>query len=61
MEFGANAQKPLIVGGDAEKNGIGTMTKERWETMNKQLVEVGVLKAPQDVSKAYTTEFLPKK
>jgi NitT/TauT family transport system substrate-binding protein len=61
MEYSAAAQTPLINGGDAEKGGIGIMTKERWETMNNQLVEVKLLKAPQDITKAYTTEFLPKK
>ncbi|MFC4779240.1 ABC transporter substrate-binding protein [Paenibacillus sp. GCM10023252] len=61
MEFGAVAIKPLITGGDAEAGGIGIMTTERWEAMNEQLVEVGVLKEKQDVSKAFTTEFLPKK
>jgi NitT/TauT family transport system substrate-binding protein len=61
MDFSAAAQIPLITGGDAKTGGIGIMTKERWEAMNKQLVEVKLLKAPQDITKAYTTEFLPKK
>jgi NitT/TauT family transport system substrate-binding protein len=61
MEFSATAQIPLITGGDAATGGIGIMTKERWEAMNNQLVEVKLLKAPQDITKAYTTEFLPKK
>jgi NitT/TauT family transport system substrate-binding protein len=61
MEYSATAQIPLITGGDAEKGGIGIMTKERWEAMNNQLVEVKLLKEPQDITKAYTTEFLPKK
>jgi NitT/TauT family transport system substrate-binding protein len=61
MEFSATAQIPLITGGDAATGGIGIMTKERWDAMNNQLVEVKLLKAPQDITKAYTTEFLPKK
>jgi NitT/TauT family transport system substrate-binding protein len=61
MEYSATAQIPLITGGDAATGGIGIMTKERWDAMNKQLVEVKLLKAPQDITKAYTTEFLPKK
>ncbi len=60
MEFGGKALKSLVAGGDAETSGIGIMTTERWEEINKQLVEVGVLKASQDTSKAFTTEFLPK-
>ncbi|TBL70751.1 ABC transporter substrate-binding protein [Paenibacillus thalictri] len=61
MEYSAKTLQPLVFGSDAEKNGVGYMTKERWEEMNKQLVDLGLLKAPQDVSKAFTTEFIPKK
>ena len=44
----AAAQKPLIEGGDAASKGVGTMTKERWETLAKQLTELGTLpKAPE--------------
>jgi len=43
----AAAQKPLIVTDETKARGLGTMTKERWETLAKQLVELGVLeKAP---------------
>ncbi len=44
----AAAQKPLIEAGDAASKGVGTMTKERWETLAKQLAELGMLpKAPE--------------
>lgn len=43
----AAAQKPLIVNDETRAKGLGTMSKERWETLAKQLVELGVLdKAP---------------
>jgi NitT/TauT family transport system substrate-binding protein len=49
----AAAEKPLIEGGDAEKRGVGVMTRERWGTLERQLVELGIVdKAPgvgQDV------------
>ncbi|MEI7024281.1 ABC transporter substrate-binding protein [Paenibacillus sp. y28] len=61
MEYGAKALQPLVYEGDAATHGVGYMSKERWEQLNKQLVEIGLLKAPQDVSKVFTTEFLPKK
>jgi NitT/TauT family transport system substrate-binding protein len=45
----AAAQKPLIEGGDAAQKGVGVMTKERWETLGKQLADLGVLPKAPDV------------
>jgi NitT/TauT family transport system substrate-binding protein len=43
----AAAQKPLIVTDETRAKGLGTMSKERWETLAKQLVDLAVLdKAP---------------
>lgn len=43
----AAAQKELIATDETRAKGLGTMSKERWETLAKQLVELGVLeKAP---------------
>lgn len=40
-------QIPMIVTEETKKNGLGSMTKERWETLIKQLMEVGsITKAP---------------
>ncbi|UUZ78945.1 ABC transporter substrate-binding protein [Paenibacillus sp. P26] len=61
MEYSATALQPLVFGEDAATQGVGYMTKERWETLNKQLTEIGPLKSAQDVSKVFTTDFLPKK
>jgi len=55
----AAAQEEFVFGHDAAKHGVGYMTAERWEELNKQLQEIGVLTKNQDVSKAFTTEFLP--
>lgn len=38
---------------------IGSMTAERWETMEQQLREAGVLTKDVDVSEVWTDEFLP--
>lgn len=61
VEYASTASIPLVFQGDAEANGVGYMSKERWETLGNQLSELKLLKSAPDVSKAYTTEFLPKK
>ena len=43
----AEAQKPLIETPETKSRGLGTMTKERWETLANQLVELNNIdKAP---------------
>lgn len=43
----AAAQKPLTESEATKAGGIGAMTKERWETLGKQLVELKIIeKAP---------------
>ncbi|WP_275983418.1 ABC transporter substrate-binding protein [Paenibacillus hamazuiensis] len=61
LDFSAKALQPLVYGDDAAAGGVGVMTKERWETLNKQLTDLGLLKTAIDVSKVFTTDFLPKK
>lgn len=61
LEYSATALQPLVFEGDAATHGVGYMSMERWETLNKQLADLGLLKSPLDVSKVFTTEFLPKK
>jgi NitT/TauT family transport system substrate-binding protein len=61
MEYSAVALQPLVFGGDAETNGMGYMSKERWDTLNKQMVESGVLKSSVDVTKVFTSQFFAKK
>jgi NitT/TauT family transport system substrate-binding protein len=61
MAFGAKAQEPLIYGGDAETNGVGYMSKEIWEGLQKQLVEIGILKEAEPIGNVFTNEFLPGK
>ncbi|MFS8066919.1 MAG: ABC transporter substrate-binding protein [Byssovorax sp.] len=39
----AEAQKPLIEAEQTRTAGVGSMTRERWETLGKQLVELGVI------------------
>ena len=43
----AQAQKPLIETEETRAKGLGTMSRERWETLGRQLVELGLIdKAP---------------
>jgi NitT/TauT family transport system substrate-binding protein len=43
----AAAQKPLIETEETKSKGLGAMSRERWETLGKQLVELGLIdKAP---------------
>jgi len=39
----AEAQKPLIEDDETRKNGLGTMTKARWETLIGQLKDLGYI------------------
>lgn len=61
MAFGTKAQEALVYGGDAETNGVGYMNKEIWEGLQKQLVDIGILKKTAPIDEAYTNEFLPGK
>lgn len=59
MEFAVTTQEEFIYGYDAAEHGVGYMTEERWKTLMDQLIEIGVLTKEQDVTQAFTTEFLP--
>jgi NitT/TauT family transport system substrate-binding protein len=49
----AAAQVPLIATDETKKLGLGAMTRERWEQLVKQLVEVGAIEKPVDVEPLY--------
>jgi len=53
----AAAQKPLIETDQTKKNGLGTMTKERWETLVRQLVELKVIEKPVDADACFASDF----
>ena len=50
----------LVVSGDAETKGIGTMTEERWQSIFNNFVEVGVFNADIDYQQAFTLDFVNK-
>jgi NitT/TauT family transport system substrate-binding protein len=60
MENTAKMQNDLIYTGDALTKGIGYMSTERWSALQKLLLDSGVIKKNEDISKAFTNEFLPK-
>ena len=41
----AEVQKPFIESDETGKNGLGTMTKARWETLIAQLKDLGYIPA----------------
>ncbi|WP_445491781.1 ABC transporter substrate-binding protein [Niallia sp. 03133] len=58
MEYGAKTEKDLIFGGDAKEHGFGYMSKERWTKLQEELIDLGIIKKKEDVSKLYTTKYL---
>jgi len=59
LEFGAEAIRPLVLADDAQPQDVGAMTRERWQTLADQLIEIGQLKpADAQVDEAFTTRFL---
>lgn len=60
MNYEAEQEKPFILNEETKANGIGHMTAERWSTLQKQMLQSGGLTKEQDITKAFTTEYLAK-
>jgi NitT/TauT family transport system substrate-binding protein len=59
LEYGAETLKPLVLDAVAQREGIGAMSRARWQTLADQLVESEQLKPQQvHVDEAFTTQFL---
>ena len=60
LAFGIETLKKMgvVTGGDAARNGIGTMTDERWKKTADFMKEWGLLKPETDQRKAYTLQFI---
>ncbi|BBI33583.1 ABC transporter substrate-binding protein [Cohnella abietis] len=56
----AELMKKYVYEGDAAQHSVGYMSAERWNDTASKLYKVGVLKKEADVSKVFTSEFLPK-
>lgn len=61
MKYSAEKEMDFAYGGDAAEHGTGVMMEARWAELQGQLLDVGVIKNKEDINKAFTTEFLPKK
>jgi NitT/TauT family transport system substrate-binding protein len=59
MNANARVQQEPVYGFDAEENGVGYMSEDRWTTLQDQLLELGVMEEPVDVESVFTNEFLP--
>src|SRR5690606_10550251 len=44
LEYGAETLRPLVLDSDSQRHGIGTMSRQRWQTLEEQLVASGQLK-----------------
>lgn len=53
----SQAQKPLIENEETKSKGLGTMSRERWETLGKQLVELGLIDKAPAVDEFLLPEF----
>lgn len=56
--IGKLRETKALVGGDAEKMGIGVMTDARWKSTHDFMVKQGLLKPEVDMRQAYTTQFV---
>jgi NitT/TauT family transport system substrate-binding protein len=50
----------LLDSPDTRKNGIGHSDRAGWESLQKALIDVELLKEPLDLEKVYTNRFLPQ-
>ncbi|WP_257450344.1 ABC transporter substrate-binding protein [Archangium lipolyticum] len=53
----AQAQKPLIETEETKARGLGTMSRERWETLGQQLVDLGLIEKAPAVDEFLLPEF----
>jgi NitT/TauT family transport system substrate-binding protein len=53
----AKAQEPLIETPETKVKGLGIMSRERWETLGQQLVELGLIEKAPPVDEYLLPEF----
>ncbi|WP_224371413.1 ABC transporter substrate-binding protein [Hyalangium versicolor] len=53
----AEVQKPLIETEETRAKGLGVLSRERWETLGKQLVDLGLLDKAPSVDEYLLPEF----
>lgn len=50
----------IVMSGDAETQGIGAMTDERWKSFFDTMVEAGIYSPDTDYTQAYSLDFVNK-
>ncbi len=62
LAFGLQKLKEygIIISGEAEKQGIGSMTEERWKSFFDTMAKQGVFKKETDYKQAFTLKFVNK-
>lgn len=60
MLFGFLQIRPLVVGGDAQRDGLGAMSGSRFDVLASQLTSLGILHGASDPRAAFTLAFLPR-
>lgn len=50
----------IVISGEAETDGIGAMTDERWKSFFDTMAAQGIYKPDTDYTKAYTLQFVNK-
>jgi len=58
LEFGANELRQLCLPDGLTADQLGTMTVERWNLLNQQLIELDLVSQTSDASAAFTNQFL---
>ncbi|HWJ77117.1 MAG TPA: ABC transporter substrate-binding protein [Niallia sp.] len=58
LDYGAKVEEELIFGGDAKEHGFGYMSSDRWKALQAELLDLGIIKEAEDVSKIFTNDFL---
>lgn len=62
LQYGIEKMKEygIVISGEAETQGIGAMTDERWKSFFETMASEGVFPQDVDYTKAYTLQFVNK-
>ncbi|MDB9312919.1 ABC transporter substrate-binding protein [Spirulina sp. CS-785/01] len=60
LEYGLAQMKEhgIVISGDAEDQGIGMMTQERWQSFFEIMADAGVFEPEIDYTQAFTLDFI---
>ena len=58
LQFGVEALRPLCSPNNLPTTELGTMSRERWQQLNEQLSQLGLLGSEVATDEAFTNEFV---